>query len=91
MIWIQVNLPKRLPGIHLGIHFYFTKCLALRCWVQFISDISASCLDDVLPLPSDRHVAFAWCTKDKQNLSVTTWRGEIHLRSARLKQEVVDT
>ena len=27
---------------------------------------------------------------DKQNLSVTTWRGEIHLRSARLKQEVVE-
>ena len=29
--------------------------------------------------------------EDKQNFSVTTWRGEIHLRSARLKQEVVDT
>eukprot|EP00435_Cladocopium_sp_Y103_P000119 s4872_g1.t1 len=27
---------------------------------------------------------------DKQNLSVTTWRGQIHLRSARLKQEVVE-
>ncbi|CAJ1444937.1 unnamed protein product [Effrenium voratum] len=27
---------------------------------------------------------------DKQNLSVTTWRGEVHLRSARLKQEVVE-
>lgn len=27
---------------------------------------------------------------DKQNLSVSTWRGQIHLRSARLKQEAVE-